>query len=124
VYSQNVKTSILKIDNNVIIDDTIDKYIKTNESSRIAIKCNKTVVKIGNLVATVNGIDAFTISCLKSSGSITTFDIEDPDCVTKLFLFNLNDLPEENNYFNIRCGLDYSTKKEDEDVLSLRRLCK
>ena len=114
---------MLKIDNDVLTDGLVDQYIRINQSARIAIKCNKTLNKTGNLFASVNGNDATTISCLKSSGSITIADIEDPDCVTKLFLFNLNSLSSDTNYYSVRCAFDHFENKDDQDILILTRLC-
>ena len=114
---------MLKIDNGVLTDGLVDQFIRINQSARIAIKCNKTGLKIGNIVASVNGHDAITISCLKSSGSITTSDIEDPDCVTKLFLFNLNSLSIDTNYYSVRCAFEQSKKNEGQHILTLTRLC-
>jgi hypothetical protein len=113
----------LKIDNGVLTDGLVDQYIRINQSARIAIKCNKTGVKTGNIVASVNGHDAIIISCLKSSGSITSSDTEDPDCVTKLFLFNLNSLSGDSNYYGVRCAFDQSNSTEDQHILTLTRLC-
>ena len=72
----------------------------------------------------MNGNEAVTISCLKSSGSITTADMEDPDCITKLFLFNLNALSGDTNYYSVKCALDRSKKLQDQHTLVLTRLCK